>query len=50
MGGLVYTEKLCETLILDGCVELEIARNWIFGVIRAVSCGSVEWVRGLQGC
>lgn len=44
MGGLVCTVKFCETLIRDGYVELEITRNWIFGVIRTVGCGSVEGV------
>lgn len=44
MGGLVCTVKFYETLIRDGYVELEITRNWIFGVIRTVGCGSVEGV------
>lgn len=39
MGGLVCAKNLCETLIQDGYVELEINRNWNFGVVRAV----VQW-------
>lgn len=50
MGGLVCTKKFCETLIQDGYVELIKNRSWVFGVIRAVGCDSVEWVRGLKGC